>query len=106
MADKRQQPDSLLSPAEETIVASLDEGFIRKVDRALLSHATTSWRKVAMLIGLTMMDSELRVPGLPDLFYSMRVRTLVEAGLLESAGNLDYMRFTEVRLPQAGKCEG
>jgi len=46
-----------------------------------------------------MMDPEVRVPGLPDLYYANRVRVLVERGLLVAEGNLDYMRYSEVRLP-------
>ena len=52
-----------------------------------------------MLIGLTMMDPSLRVPGLPATFYAQRVRALVHRGLLVAEGNLDYMRYSEVRLP-------
>jgi hypothetical protein len=98
-------PDPPLSPEQDAIVASLGEDFVRKVDCALLSHAKPQSRKAAMLVGLTMMDADLRVPGLPDLFYSKRVRKLVEDGLLESNGNLDYMRFFEVRLPRGSQSE-
>jgi len=105
MVREREQPDPPLSPEQEAVAATLSDDFIRKVDLALLSHANTSWRKAAMLVGLTMMEAELRVPGLPDLFYSRRVRRLVEAGLLEADGNLDYMRFSEVRLPSGSKSE-
>jgi hypothetical protein len=105
VADEKEQPDPPLSPEQEAIVASLSEDFIRSVDRALLSHAMPSLRKVAMLVGLTMMDADLRAPGLPDLFYSNRVRKLVEAGLLEAEGNLHYMRFSEVRLPKGSTGE-
>ena len=53
-----------------------------------------------MLIGSAMMNPELRVPGLPDLFYAGRVRALVAEGKLLAEGNLDfYERFSEVRLP-------
>ena len=45
------------------------------------------------------MDAALRIPNLPDIFYSQRVRKLVELGFLESEGNLDFMCFSEVRLP-------
>ena len=52
-----------------------------------------------MVVGLTMSSLQSHVPGLPDVFYGMRVRKLVEDGLLESQGNLARMRFSEVRLP-------
>lgn len=100
MTDKIEQPDPPLSPEEVAVVASLSKDFLRKADCVLLSHARSSWRKVSMLVGLAMMDSGLRIEGLPDLFFSLRIRRLVEAGSLESSGNLDCMRFCEVRLPQ------
>lgn len=105
MSDGQEQPDPPLTPEQEVIVASLSGEFLRKVDSALLSHAKHSWRKVAMLVGLAMMDPDLKVAGLPDLFFSKRVRGLVEAGLLQSAGNLDFMRYSEVRLPNGGQVE-
>ena len=99
MSEERRRPDGPLTPEQEALVASLSADFLRKVDAALLSQAKGTWRKVAMLVGSAMMDSALRVPGLPDTFYAMRVRKLVEVGVLEAEGNLDYMRFSEVRLP-------
>ena len=52
-----------------------------------------------MLVGKAMMNSDVRVPGLPDLYYAQRVRALVENGQLVAEGNLDFMRYSEVRLP-------
>ena len=51
-----------------------------------------------MLVGLAMNNEAIRVPGLPDLYYSQRVRALVERGELIVEGHLDFMRFSEVRL--------
>ena len=52
-----------------------------------------------MLVGLTMRDPTLRVPGLSDLFYAERVKVLVVTGALIADGNLDYVRYSEVRRP-------
>lgn len=90
---------TLLNPELEAVVAGLSEEFIRKVDFALLSQAKPWWQKVAMLIGLILRAEELRILELPDIFYAGRIRKLVEAGKLEAMGNLDNMRFSEVRLP-------
>ncbi|WEK97612.1 DUF3658 domain-containing protein [Xanthomonas oryzae] len=35
---------------------------------------------------------------IPDIFYAQRIRYLVSAGHLEASGNLNRMRFSEVRL--------
>jgi len=50
------------------------------------------------VIGSAMLAAEDIVPRVPDFFYTERIRHLVVAGKLESEGNLDYMRFSEVRL--------
>ena len=92
-------PDGPMSAEEEAIAALLSQQMVEKIDKALLSHAKLRGRKVAVLVGLTMMDPEVRVPGLPDLYYANRVRVLVERGLLVAEGDLDYMRYSEVRLP-------
>jgi hypothetical protein len=44
-----------------------------------------------------MMNQNDRMQGFPDTFYSQRVAHMVRIGLLEAEGNLDYMRFSEVR---------
>lgn len=99
------QPDPPLSAEQKALIASLSEDFIRKIDRVLLSHAKPQPRKVAMLVALSMMDSDIRASGLPDLYLSMRVRKLVEDGFLDSDGNLECMRFSEVRIPSGSESE-
>jgi Protein of unknown function len=93
------EPDPDLTRQEKELVAKLSREMIEEIDMLLLSHAQHNWRKVAMLVGLTMMDLKNRPRGIPDIFYAQRVRKLVEEGRLESQGNLQYMRFSEVRLP-------
>jgi len=37
-------------------------------------------------------------PHMPDGFYSTRIKHLAESGAIEAAGNLNRMRFSEIRL--------
>ena len=92
-------PDGPLTPEQQAVADLLTADFIARVDAALLSHARTKNRKVAMLVGMTMGDPALCIPGLPDVFYSQRVKVLVARGDLIAEGNLDYMGYSEVRLP-------
>jgi hypothetical protein len=92
-------PCGPLTPQEEAAADALSLEMLRRIDAALLSHARKTNRKIAMLVGLTMMDPSLRVAGLPDVFYAQRIRMLVEKGLLVAEGSLGYMRYSEVRLP-------
>jgi len=92
-------PDPPLDAAEARLAATLSSEFIARIDAELLSHAKPQFRKVAMLVGLAMGNPAVRKDGLPDLYYSQRVRALVEKGKLVAEGNLAFMRYSEVRLP-------
>ena len=48
---------------------------------------------------LTIGELSERFPNIPDVYYAQRVRRLVAVGELESQGNLEYMGYSEVRLP-------
>jgi hypothetical protein len=94
------QPEPPLTTEELALVASLSAAEVVDIDRALLANTHDRWRKVAMVVGKTMGELANRRHGIPDTFYAQRVRKLVEDGALESQGNLAFMRFSEVRLPQ------
>jgi len=87
-----------MTPAERAAVAALSPAQLAALDETLLGNTHDRWRKVAMVIGKTWDLAELW-PGVPDSFYAERIRGLVAKGLLESQGNLLYMRFSEVRRP-------
>lgn len=91
--------DGEMNVEQTKIAASLSQELIERIDASLLSLVVAHNRKVARVVGTVMMDETLRIPGLPDLFYRDRVKLLVEKGLVVADGNLDYMRFSEVRLP-------
>ena len=90
-----------MSADESARVAKLTNEDIRRIDEALVAEADSRWRKVARVVGFAI-GRPGHIPGIPDIYYAQRVRNLVEAGRLESQGNLDYMRFSEVRLPSNG----
>jgi hypothetical protein len=99
MMDKndRGPPDGPLSAEELERISQLTTQQIAAIDEILLSLADHHWRKVAFIVGSAMMNQNDRVQGIPDTFYSQRVTNLVQLGLLEAQGNLDYMRLSEVR---------
>ena len=70
-----------------------------EIDTALLANVTNQWRKVAFVVGMTMMeiDSKRHV-GRDDLYFAQRIAVLVQRGLIEHTGDLDRMRYCEVRL--------
>jgi hypothetical protein len=80
------QPDPPMSPEEEAAARALSPEQLERIDRTLLSHASPRWRKVAFLVGSAMSKRFDPPAGVTDLFYALRVRRLVELGLLESEG--------------------
>jgi len=66
-----------------------------ELDALLIAQATTNWQKVAMVIGSAMR----RYEKWDEDRVGARVAALVDAGKLESAGNIHKWRFSEVRLP-------
>lgn len=80
-------------------VSRLKQEDLWEIDRVLLAQSATTWRKVARIVGTTIGELSDRFPNIPDVYYAQRVRRLVAVGELESQGNLEYMRHSEVRLP-------
>ncbi len=80
------------------LVSKLSEAELSIIDGALLSNISSQWRKVARVVGTTMSEQENRITGIPDVFYAQRVSYLAQKGLIESQGNLQAMRYSEVKL--------
>lgn len=93
-------PDTLLDADEQEAVDRLTAAQIQRIDDALLSDCVRSARKVARTVGNAWMQLRDELQDVPVGFYAQRVKMIVDAGKLESRGNLDHMRFSEVRLPR------
>lgn len=93
------QPDRSLTPEEEAQARLLTAADLKRIDECLLSNTSHQWRKVARVIGQTMLALSHEFPGMPDVFYAVRIKHLAESGAIETAGNLDRMRYSEIRLP-------
>lgn len=78
-------------------VAKLADSNVAEIDNALYEHAIDSWRKVAMVIGLTMIKVDGQFGAIPDSYYLQRVAKLAELGRLEAQGELWRMGRSEVR---------
>ena len=70
-----------------------------EIDALLLAQADPYWQKVAALAGKVVIGCETWDED-DDERCALRVVALVDAGKLESAGNIRKWRFSEVRLPQ------
>lgn len=92
-------PDGPLNKEQQERCDQLTAEHIQKIDDALIANCSKQWRKVARVVGTSMSDTRDSIPNVPDIFYASRVRHLVDRGHLLADGNLDYMRFSEVKLP-------
>jgi hypothetical protein len=78
----------------------LQSAPITAFDDLLLSKAKTRWRKIAMMVGLTICDqNDAGADHAPDMVLAARVKALITAGHLEFAGMDPFaISFAEVRL--------
>lgn len=97
LIEESPEPDGELTSEQVKSVEQLTDDEVKAIDDALFSNTATKWRKVARVVGATMMERPCRLEGIPDIYYSQRVQKLVSDGLLESQGNLTCMRRSEVR---------
>ena len=102
MANEIPQPLPPLTAEERAVVSRLTESQRQAIDAALLAEVLPRWRKVAMVVACAMYRPT-HVPGLPDTYYGQRISALVDEGRIEAQGNVEYMRFSEVRLFAAPK---
>ncbi|WP_372743183.1 DUF3658 domain-containing protein [Neptunomonas sp.] len=89
--------DPPLTPEQQAQASALSDSELTEIDEAILRNTDTNWRKVARVVGSTMLNLEGKHKGLPDVFYAQRIKSLVKGGLLVSQGNLNRMRQSEVK---------
>ena len=78
---------------------NLSTADLERIDSCLMSYISDQYKKVAFVIGQAMMELGGEYP-LPDMFYATRIKHLAATGVIEAAGTLDRIRFSEVRLSQ------
>ena len=92
-------PNDPISPEEAAAFARLREAEVKDIDEAILSCAASHWQKVARMVSLAEKKLGSKYPQFSYTLYAERIRLLAGEGLLESQGDLSFMRFSEVRLP-------
>jgi hypothetical protein len=66
-----------------------------EIDALLLKTTAAQWSKVAFIIARTMFHHKVR----DENRLGNRIIALIESGQLESKGNVQNWRYSEVRLP-------
>jgi hypothetical protein len=85
--------------------SELKTADLARIDSCLMSFIPDRYSKVAFVIGQAMLKLKDEYPGLPDKFYASRIKHLAAIGVIEAVGNLDRIRFSEVRLTEDGAQE-
>jgi hypothetical protein len=88
-----------LSPEEQAAVEKLTDTDLKTIDATILANCSAGWFKVAAVTWDTEKTLTSLYPALSYVFYTERLRWLVNEGRLESQGDLRHMRFSEVRIP-------
>jgi hypothetical protein len=86
------------TPKQLKAIQQLTPSEVIEIEGVLVSNVGPRWRKVAMVVGLSMLQLKDRFNGVPDVYYSRRLAEMAEAGKLDSQGDLRRMRFSEVRI--------
>jgi hypothetical protein len=71
-----------------------------EIDRALMAHISSRWRKVARVVASAMADLGEKRRGRNDLYFAGRVAFLAVTEVIEYDGDLGQMGRCEVRWRQ------
>ena len=91
-------PNPPISAEERAAADLLSQQELEAIDACILSHCAAHFYKVARIMGRTQDDLAQRFPKLSFVFYTQRLKHLVDTGHLIAAGDVFKMRFSEVRL--------
>jgi len=76
-----------------------------RIDELLLARVQERWRKVAFVIGRTMIEADDELSGVDDLLLAERIRCLALSGKIESRGDLGTLHDSEIRAPRTTQSE-
>jgi hypothetical protein len=93
-------PNPPISAKELAAADLLSEQDLDSIDACILSHCAGHFFKVARIMLRTQNDLAERFPKLSYVFYTQRLKHLVDTARLDAAGDVFKVRFSEVRLAQ------
>ena len=99
----RGEPDTTIDEEDVGVISKLTSVDIAAIDKAILAECAPSWRKVARVVGYALKALQPTLEEVPYGYYAQRVIALENAGLVESQGDLHYIRSSEIRLPQTNE---
>ena len=94
-------PSLKLSAEQRERISLLTREDVARIDNWLMSFAIRRGRKIAFLVGQSMLQLESEIPNVPDVFYILRVQKLIDEKRLEVEGDIiNNWLGCEVLLPK------
>lgn len=91
-------PNPPITADEQAAANLLSTQDLALIDACILRHCDPRFHKVAAIVGRTAHELADGFPKLSYVFYTLRLKHLVDTGHLDAAGDVFKMRFSEVRL--------
>jgi len=86
-----------LSTLDIKRISTLKQAEIQFIDDTILSCISSTYKKQALVVISTRQKVEHKLPSIPLTYFSLRIQKMVEKGLIISLGNLNYLRYSELR---------
>lgn len=81
-------PSLILSVEQREQISLLSREDVARIDNWLMSFAIRRERKIAFLVGQSILQLESEIPNVPDVFYILRVQKLIDEKRLEVEGDI------------------
>lgn len=94
-------PDPKMDPASQAFAEALSTDEIALIDQKLLSQAAAQWRKSARIAASCLRELPEALKAIHPDFLSGRLKHWIDEGRLIHQGDLNRMRYCEVRLSSA-----
>lgn len=91
-------PPAMLNADEQATKTKLSEPEPRIIDDCIMWYIIHRLQKTARVVALTVTGLGDQFPGSAGPVVFRAYQALAEAGVIETAGNLDRMRFSECGL--------
>lgn len=91
-------PIRLMTADEQDIADALSIAELKAIDLAIVAEAGPRWSKVARIVGNLVFGWPELPKNIPAQLYVQRIERLAGRGVLEAAGDIRRIRYSEVRL--------
>ncbi len=88
---------------QKEFINHISKEKLQEIDNTILSLVKDDYVKVARVIADIYSNRDMHIDGVNDILYLERIKLMVKKGLLEAQGDLNSIRFSEIKLSQKSK---